>query len=220
VITVIGVSEPQPVSGAPTVAEQDPSAASPTPVETAVDGSVYVMDQRDKQFTPYVLPVPPGSPVSFPNSDDIRHHVYSFSPAKPFELRLYKGEPANPIVFDRPGVVVLGCNIHDGMVGYIYVAESTLFSKTDEDGSATIDIDYQGPVEIAVWHPRLKRGNLPPRRSLSLPLGAPVESKLLDFTIHITPPEPFRAPANLLEARYQELRRTRAGLEGRRMDAR
>ena len=82
------------------------------------------MAQQKKQFVPEVLVVPVGSEVRFPNHDTVRHHVYSFSPAKKFELKLYTGTPANPVLFDRPGVVVLGCNIHDQMVGWILVVDT------------------------------------------------------------------------------------------------
>ena len=97
-----------------------------------------VIDQVDKEFTPKVNAILVGTPVIFPNHDNVRHHVYSFSPAKRFELPLYAGVPAQPVVFDTPGVVVLGCNIHDWMVGYIYVSESPYFAKTRADGKAAI----------------------------------------------------------------------------------
>ena len=97
-----------------------------------------VVDQVDKQFVPKVQAVLVGTPVTFPNNDNVRHQVYSFSPAKRFELPLYAGVPAQPIVFDKPGVVVLGCNIHDWMVGYIYVSESPYFAKTGKDGKAVL----------------------------------------------------------------------------------
>ena len=87
---------------------------------------VAVMDQVNKQFSPTVLIVQQGQLVDFPNSDDIRHHVYSFSPAKVFDIKLYAGQPEKPEKFDTSGVVVLGCNIHDSMVGYIYVAKNQL----------------------------------------------------------------------------------------------
>ena len=83
-----------------------------------------IVDQINLEFVPHVKPVVVGSPVYFPNKDDVRHHVYSFSPAKRFELPLYSGTPAAPVVFDRPGIVAIGCNIHDWMLGYIYVAET------------------------------------------------------------------------------------------------
>jgi len=115
-----------------------------------------VMDQVDKEFIPYVLPVQVGTSVRFPNKDNIRHHVYSISPAKRFELPLYKGTPSFPVVFDKPGVVVLGCNIHDWMVAYIYVVETPYFATTGQDGSAAIHDLPQGSYEVRVWHPLLK----------------------------------------------------------------
>jgi plastocyanin len=97
------------------------------------------VDQVDKQFVPFVKPIFVGSVVRFPNSDNIRHQVYSFSAPKKFELPLYAGKNAPPIVFDKPGVVVLGCNIHDWMIGYIYVAETPFSAKTGPLGTAVIN---------------------------------------------------------------------------------
>jgi len=91
-----------------------------------IDAPPVVMDQRELQFVPSILPVHTGTPVVFPNSDPVAHQVYSFSPAKRFALGLYRGQQHAPIVFDRPGVVVLGCNIHDNMLGYIYVTDYRL----------------------------------------------------------------------------------------------
>lgn len=76
------------------------------------------IEQADKQFTNRVTVVPLGTEVRFPNRDKVRHHVYSLSPTKTFELKLYIGTPANPVVFDRAGVAVLGCNIHDHVVAW------------------------------------------------------------------------------------------------------
>jgi plastocyanin len=81
------------------------------------------IDQINQEFVPQVSAVQVGTAVHFPNQDNIRHHVYSFSPAKQFELPLYKGTEAPPVVFDRSGLVVLGCNIHDWMLGYLYVGK-------------------------------------------------------------------------------------------------
>ena len=67
------------------------------------------MAQEKRQFVPGVLVVPVGTEVRFPNHDTVRHHVYSFSPAKKFELKLYSGTPSNPVLFDKSGVVTLGC---------------------------------------------------------------------------------------------------------------
>jgi len=139
------------------------------PLEDAVvvavpgDGSVRVaarvreasVDQVDREFTPRVTAILVGTPVRFPNHDNIRHQVYSFSPAKRFELPLYAGVPAEAIVFDKPGVVVLGCNIHDWMIGYIYVSESPYFAKTGKDGKALIGELPLRAYSVRVWHPQL-----------------------------------------------------------------
>jgi plastocyanin len=131
------------------------------------------VDQVDKQFVPYVKPVFVGSKVRFPNSDRIRHQVYSFSPAKKFELPLYGGTDAPPVVFDKPGVVVLGCNIHDWMVGYIYVSESPYFAKTGAGGTATIGDLPQGQYAVRVWHPAEEHGEETTARQVTLNADAP-----------------------------------------------
>jgi plastocyanin len=115
-----------------------------------------IVDQIGQEFVPRVKPILVGTPVFFPNKDNIRHQVYSFSPAKQFELPLYAGTPARPIVFDRPGVVVLGCNIHDWMIGYIYVSESPYFAKTGADGRAQLVNLPARSYRVRVWHPRLQ----------------------------------------------------------------
>jgi hypothetical protein len=114
------------------------------------------VDQIDKEFVPYVKPLVVGSPVFFPNKDNIRHHVYSFSPAKTFELPLYSGTPAHPVVFDRPGIVTIGCNIHDWMIAYIYVAETPWFGTTSRDGRVKLENVPPGAYSIQVWHPRME----------------------------------------------------------------
>ncbi len=111
-----------------------------------------VMDQRNRMFVPHVLPVQTGTAVEFPNSDDVRHHVYSFSAAKPFQLPLYKGTPANPEIFDKAGIVTLGCNIHDQMSAFIVVVDTPHFEKTGSDGKATLkDLDA-GRYTVRVWY--------------------------------------------------------------------
>jgi len=126
------------------------------------------VDQVDKEFTPKVNVILVGTPVIFPNHDNVRHQVYSFSPAKRFELPLYAGVPAQPVMFDTPGVVVLGCNIHDWMVGYIYVSESPYFAKTRADGKAIIaDLPAKSYV-VRVWHPQLEGGEATTRRTIDL----------------------------------------------------
>jgi hypothetical protein len=114
-----------------------------------------IIDQIDQEFVPYVKPILVGSSVFFPNKDNIRHQVYSFSPAKVFVLQLYSGTPAKPILFDKPGVVVLGCNVHDWMVAYVYVSESPWFAKTAADGALILNDLPAGRYTVRVWHPLL-----------------------------------------------------------------
>lgn len=119
-------------------------------------GLVDVVDQRDKEFVPTVTVVPVGSEISFPNSDDILHHVYSFSPAKTFNIPLYgQGENGRFVEnFPAPGIVEIGCNIHDWMLAYIYVAETTLYAMSGEDGVAELSGLPAGEFSLRVWHPR------------------------------------------------------------------
>lgn len=170
------------------------------PVEK-VDLAEAEMDQIDKEFSPFVLPVREGQAVAFPNRDNVRHHVYSFSPAKPFEIRLYSGRPGEPVEFDKPGVVVLGCNIHDNMVGYIYVTEKPYRASSDYSGTArldtTSDID-----EITLWHPNL---SLDSQLELNLKIadldtvqeeGQTVHIVELDIPTPDRDPQAIRSPAN------------------------
>ena len=97
------------------------------------------MSQQGKAFVPDVLVVTRGTSVHFPNRDSVRHHVYSFSPIKKFELKLYTGTPANPVVFDKSGVAVLGCNIHDHMVGWVLVLDTPYFGTSAAPGVVRLD---------------------------------------------------------------------------------
>ena len=112
------------------------------------------IDQVDKEFLPYVSAVRVGTRIHFPNRDQIRHHVYSFSDAKTFEIPLYAGTPAEPILFDRPGPVVLGCNIHDWMRAYVLVVETPHFGVTGADGRVDLELPA-GSYSVRVWHPDL-----------------------------------------------------------------
>ena len=112
-----------------------------------------VVDQVDKEFVPKVQAVLVGTAVTFPNRDSVRHQVYSFSPARRFDLPLYSGVP-QAVTFDKPGVVVLGCNIHDWMVGYVYVSESPYFAKTDSQGRAVLSDLPPRSYVVRVWHPQ------------------------------------------------------------------
>lgn len=109
--------------------------------------------QRDQEFEPFVTVVAAGSHVVFPNRDKVKHHVYSFSAAKAFEIQLYSGTPTEPIVFDKPGVVVIGCNIHDWMLAYVAVVDSPWFAKSAADGKGAITNLPPGRYTLHVWHP-------------------------------------------------------------------
>ena len=114
------------------------------------------MAQRDMQFEPFVLIVPVGADVAFPNLDRVRHHVYSFSPAKTFELKLYGRDETRVVHFDKPGVVPLGCNIHDSMVAFVLVVDTPYAGMTDASGQAVIHGVPPGAQAVRVWHPYLR----------------------------------------------------------------
>ena len=142
--------------------------ATARPLETSVD-------QVNQEFTPKVTAVLVGTPVRFPNRDNIRHQVYSFSPAKRFELPLYVGIPAEPVVFDKPGVVVLGCNIHDWMIGYVYVSESPYFAKTGKDGRARLADLPLRTYTVRVWHPQLDVAEDTTQKNVDAARAGPIE---------------------------------------------
>lgn len=131
----------------------------------------YVMNQRNMQFDPFVLIVPVGATVSFPNRDPFRHHVYSFSAPKPFELKLYGHDETRTVKFDKPGVVALGCNIHDNMTAFIRVVDTPYAARTDGSGAAVIDDVPDGAATVRVWHPYIKGGR-DVAREAAIPAGA------------------------------------------------
>lgn len=140
------------------------------------------MDQHNLQFDPFVLVVPVGANVSFPNRDAVRHHVYSFSPAKPFELKLYGKDETRSVRFDRAGVVALGCNIHDGMVGFIKVVDTPFAAKTDDKGQAQLKGLPAGQIQVRIWHPYLKApGNEIARTVAVSASGAPLQTIQVDL---------------------------------------
>ncbi len=137
------------------------------------------MDQRHREFVSHILAAHVGESVLFPNSDNIQHHIYSFSPANSFEIQLYKDVAPKPITFDKAGVVVLGCNIHDWMVGYVYVTDAPYFTQTDEKGAWSLNLpadDYT----LTLWHPNLDTPNnvLVQQIKLTAEKSAPIEQKI------------------------------------------
>ena len=116
----------------------------------------YVMAQQNLTFDPFVLIVPAGATVAFPNRDPVRHQVYSFSPTHPFELALYGKDTTRTVRFDKVGVVALGCNIHDSMVAFIKVVDTPLAAKSNEAGEARVRGVPAGAATVRIWHPYLK----------------------------------------------------------------
>ncbi|HUK01870.1 MAG TPA: hypothetical protein VLW26_06285 [Steroidobacteraceae bacterium] len=115
-----------------------------------------VMDQIDLAFSPDLLVIPVGSTVTFPNSDTTSHQVYSFSPAHPFQLPLYRGKPRAPERFDRAGLVTLGCNIHDNMLAYIVVTDAAYFGRTSASGAWSQSGVARGKYRVTIWYPRVR----------------------------------------------------------------
>lgn len=145
-------------------------------------GTVMI-EQKKKTFIPMVTAIQTGTSINFPNRDLVRHHVYSFSPAKTFEIKLYSGIPANPILFDAPGTVVLGCNIHDTMQAYIHIVDTPYFAKTDSLGKARLTEVPPGEYRLKVWYYATIIENLITEKTLSVK-----NSETAEFTLEIKKP--------------------------------
>lgn len=143
--------------------------------------STATIEQRDGELVPYVTIVQTGAAIDFPNRDAFKHHLYSFSPAKRFEIKLYAGKPAQPVVFDKPGEVALGCNIHDWMEAYVLVVDSPYFAKTGSNGRAVVSNIPPGRYRLRLWHPR--QNSERPLREIEIGV-APTK---LDLTLDIAP---------------------------------
>jgi len=143
-----------------------PSEPAPAP---GADAAKVTMDQLHNAFVPHVLVVQTGTSVLFPNNDVVSHHVYSFSDPKTFELSLYKGNAHPPLAFDRAGLVVLGCNIHDGMLGYILVVDTPHFAQSDARGVLGLDNLAADDYTVHVWTDRVRPGDLPAEKHISVP---------------------------------------------------
>lgn len=186
-------SDGAPVNGAVVQVRTAQPRSSPPPSEVQID-------QKDKEFIPHVTAVRIGTPVRFPNSDDIRHHVYSFSAAKTFEIPLYSGMPSRPVVFDRPGVVVLGCNIHDWMAAYVFVSDAPYFAVTGRNGAATFKDLPAGPYRVDVWHPLAKGAAVPAQHQVTLDAAGTTQ---LGFTMDQKPAWRPRQAASALRGGYR-----------------
>ncbi len=189
-------SDGKPIGQAAVYATPD----TPQPVARAKPKTL-VIDQVDKEFVNHLTIVQTGTPVSFPNHDKIRHHVYSFSEAKNFELPLYEGTPAKPVVFDKAGVVTLGCNIHDWMSAYVLVVDSPFFALTDNQGAAQLEVPAGHGYAVSAWHPQVKK-RPPGNAKVTVAAGNSTELALtLDLKKSF---RPIRLPATAnLDAGYR-----------------
>jgi hypothetical protein len=140
---------------------------------TPVDGRLparppagAVIAQKNKMFVPLVSVIQTGASVKLPNLDDIAHDVYSLSAPKRFELKLYRGVPPHPVVFDKPGLVVLGCNIHDMMVAYLLIVDTPYFAKSDASGNAMLANLPTDRYRVTVWHYRQSDANARPTQTI------------------------------------------------------
>ena len=125
------------------------------PMETVPD-EIAIIDQVNRRFVPMVIAISEGQWVNFPNSDNVRHHVYSFSAIRQFSTELYADEPIDPVQFDQSGIAVLGCNIHDSMVAYVYVSPWQDVTVSQDDGMIRLQGLGEVPEEITIWHPWLE----------------------------------------------------------------
>ena len=130
-----------------------PAGAAARPAHAA---GRFVVSQQNMQFHPFLTIVPVGSDVSFPNFDNTKHHVYSFSPAKKFELKLFAKDQSRTVHFDKAGVVALGCNIHDQMSAFIVVTDSAWTARTNAQGIVSFNDAPNAPGRLTVWHPYLR----------------------------------------------------------------
>jgi plastocyanin len=142
--------------------------------------------QAERRFVQRVTVVTVGTEVHFPNRDKVRHHVYSFSPAKTFELKLYAGTPSNPVLFDKPGIAALGCNIHDNMVAWVLVVETPHFGQTDAKGLLRLDNVPPGSYRLRSWHPALPPGA--PALDQALMVSAAGSHATLKFPLAVPAP--------------------------------
>ncbi len=161
---------------------------------------IAVMDQINKRFEPKILTIYQGSDVHFPNSDQIRHHVYSFSKPKVFEIELYAKQPDQPIRFDHAGLVVLGCNIHDSMVGYILVSDTPFWSQSNEIGEVQLQ-DPQNIKTLRIWHPGMMDGFQP------MPLPIPKNGAQITLQLRSAPDDHSSSSTHFSNQRFKRYAR-------------
>ncbi|HEX8839571.1 MAG TPA: methylamine utilization protein [Sphingomicrobium sp.] len=158
-----------------------PSGSAARPARS---GGRFTIAQQNLQFRPFLTIVPVGADVSFPNFDPTKHHVYSFSPAKKFELKLFAKDQSRTVHFEKPGVVALGCNIHDQMSAFVVITDSAWTARTNAQGIATFADAPNAPGRVKVWHPYLRA----PGGELQQPVAS--AQRTATFQVRLRPPPP------------------------------
>lgn len=154
------------------------TATGPLPAPAPALMSATI-DQRDETFVPYVVTVAKGGTVTFRNSDKTRHHVYSFSPIKQFEFVLNPGDSSAPVAFDATGIAAIGCNIHDFMTAFVYVADTPFVAQSDREGRAVIADVPPGTYSAHVWHPLIRPSAPVAAQTVEIPDGGAELSTVL-----------------------------------------
>jgi plastocyanin len=176
---VVTDSAGKPVADAVVILDA-PAAAKPAPGK-------FLISQKDMQFVPEILVIPVGSTVEFGNLDPYRHHVYSFSPARKFELKLFGKGETRPVRFDKVGLVAIGCNIHDQMQAFVQVVDTPHAGKTGANGRITLRNVPAGSFHLRVYHPRLRA----PANQLTISVDT-TSSKTVPVTVRLRSPAPMQ----------------------------
>jgi plastocyanin len=173
------------------------------PAESPIEAEIV---QKNRNFHPHTLIIPRHSRVDFPNQDNTQHHVYSFSPAKVFNIELYAGRPTEPVVFNQAGVVEIGCNIHDHMQAFILVTDSAPSGRTDEQGRLTVKIPPSAnggsskEIGLLVWHPRLTDNTRTTRFIIDRPYP-----DALNLSVELSAEPAGNSRLDALQNRFREL---------------
>lgn len=144
-----------------------------------------VIDQRRETYLPLVTIIRVGGSLIFTNNDTTMHQVYSFSPIKQFQLETDRGQTSKPVIFEKPGVAAIGCNIHDNMVAYVFVSDAPFAVLSDANGHARLSDIPQGSYRARIWHPNLPAGKTPP--SVTVAVGEKNGNLTLALPIALAP---------------------------------
>lgn len=169
---------------------------APAPPATAE--ATAEITQQNEEFTPYVLPVRTGTRVKFPNRDTVQHHVYSVAVPKRFDIPLHGGDTTGQVIFDQPGVVAIGCNIHDWMLAYVVVVDTPWFALTATDGLAIFTDLPPGRYSLEIWHPRART---PSREEITL-TATPAPAEPRTIALQLRPDRRLRRTPAPAEATY------------------